>query len=126
MIIEEIQPSVLHHSVLESKSGRDYIKQFFKEEETYETLISQDAIDNVIKKMTKVKDDMNPVTRALCNACEKANEVFPKQVAKKIMAKQKTNLVYHLAVAYKAINKDSDRYLYTPIFSYKSEHIVTP
>ena len=62
----------------------------------------------------------------LQNAREKANVAFPKQVAKKITAKQITNLIYCLAVAYKAVNKDFDRYSCTPIFSYKSEHIVTP
>ena len=77
-----------------------------------------------MKKITKDKDDVNVVT--LQNACEKANVAFPKQVTKKTTTKQITNLVYCLAVAYKASNKDSDRYLYSPIFSYKLEHIATP
>ena len=120
--VEEIQSALLHPPVSASKSGADYLKKFFEEEETHET-ISQDAIDYIMKKITKDKDDVNVI--ALRNACEKANVAFPKQVAKKTTTKQITNLVYRLAVAYKASNKDSDRYLYTPISSYKSEHIVT-
>jgi len=60
------------------------------------------------------------------NACERANVAFPKQVAMKVSTKQITNLVYQLAVAFKALDKDSDRYLYTFIFATKSEHILTP
>ena len=59
------------------------------------------------------------------NACERANVAFPKTSCDEGF--DKTNYQSCLlAVAFKALDKDSDRYLYTFIFATKSEHILTP
>ena len=64
-----------------------------------------------MKKITKDKDDVNPV--ALCNACEKANVALP-------------ILFAILLLPIWLLTKTLIGICIYPIFSYKSEHIVTP
>ena len=98
----------------------DYLKKFFPEKNKKDTLIPQPHIDFLTEQLTKEEDLLD--IDALKEACKKAEIPYPKKLGKQISNPQVKSFIYELAVAFK---KKEKRYIYSPIFSYKSENIVT-
>ena len=61
----------------------------------------------------------------LPKACAKVRLAIPKNLSKKTSPPQFKNIIYKLALAIRNKSNESERYLYSPVFSFKSENIVT-
>ena len=61
----------------------------------------------------------------LWKACAKVRLSIPKNLSKKTSSPQFKNIIYKLALAIRNKSNESERYLYSPVFSFKSENIVT-
>ena len=61
----------------------------------------------------------------LRKACAKVRLSILKNLSKKMSSPQFKNIIYKLALAIGNKSNESERYLYSPVFSFKSENIVT-
>ena len=80
-------------------------------------------ISYLTKKFTKGNDNFKQDEYR--KRCHQAEFPYPKSLPKKVTAQQAKDLSYNLAVKLEEVKNLTKRYLYAPIFSYKSENIIT-
>ena len=85
--------------------------------------VSQFNIDFLMTHFRKENDTVD--IDGLRKACAKVHLSIPKSLSKKMSSPQTKNIIYKLAMAIHTKSNESKRYLYHPVFSYKSENIVT-
>ena len=103
----------------------EHLISFFDEqpEDVTPKPVSSDVISYLTKKFTKENDNFNQDEYR--KRCRQAEFPYPKSLPKKVTAQQAKNLIYNLAVKLEEVKNLTKRYLYAPIFSYKSENIIT-
>ena len=109
---------------LDSNKCPQYLKDFFLDKKpSTNSPVSQFEIDFLTTHFQKENDDVD--IDGLQKACAKVHLSIPKSLSKKMSSPQTKNIIYKLAMAICTKSNESKRYLYCPVFSYKSENIVT-
>ena len=109
---------------LDSNKCPQYLKDFFQDKKPLTNFpVSQFEIDFLMTHFPKENDAV--VINGLWKACAKVHLSIPKSLSKKMSSPQTKSFIYKLAMAIHTKSNESKRYLYRPVFSYKSENIVT-
>ena len=89
-------------------------------------LVSQQELDLLTSVFTVGKGQVD--SQLLKRHCEKAQIAFPAKLSRQITSRQVKDLIYSLALGIRnnlTNGSEESRYLYLPIFCFKSESIVT-